>query len=95
MKMKEKAIRIARKRNEALVEDMIETNEFEDRNAKSEEEYPFSSGFGELHSDTDEASDVDSNDKEQTIVANENAKMQPEDYDTKQETSDTTGRSIF
>ena len=53
---------------------MIETNEFEDRNAESGEEDPFSSEFGELHSDTDDPIDIDSNVKEQMIVAKENAK---------------------
>ena len=74
---------------------MIETNELEEMNAVSKEETPFLSGFGEMHSDTDEAADIDSNDEEQTTVAIENAKIQPEDYDTKQETADITGRSII
>ena len=67
-------------------------NEEEEENEDSEEENSFLSGFGELHSDTDEPANIDSNIKEQKIVAKENAKTPQEDYDTKE---DTTGRFII
>ena len=71
---------------------MIETNEEDERKEECEEEYPFSPGFGAIHSDTDEPTDIHSNDKEQTVAAKENAPKQQEEYDTKQEMTDTTGR---
>ena len=74
---------------------MIETNELEEGNTENEEENPFSSGFGGIHSDTDELADIDSNAEEQTIFAKENAKMRQECYDTKQETADITGKAII
>ena len=93
--LKEKAIRLAKKRNEALEEYTIETNEDDDGNEECEEENPFHLGFGAIDSDTDEAADIDPNIKEQTVAAKEKSQMQIEDDDTKQETTDTTGRTVI
>ena len=44
---------------------MTGRNEDEEDNAESGEENPFPSGFGVLHSDTDDPADIDSNTDEQ------------------------------
>ena len=93
--LKEKAIRLAKKRNESLEEDMIETNKEDKGNEECEEENPFYLGFGAIDSDANESSDIDSNIKEQKVAAKEISQMHIEDDDTKQETTDTTGRSII
>ena len=74
---------------------MIESNEEDGGNEECEEENPFHSGFGAIHSDTDDATDIDSNIKEQTAAAKESSQTHREDYDTKQETANTTGRFII
>ena len=50
---------------------MIETNEEDGGNEECEEENPFHSGFGAIHSDTDEGTDIDFNIKEQTAATEE------------------------
>ena len=73
----------------------MKINEEDEGNEEYEEENSFLSGFGAIHSDTDESSEIDSNIKEQTIVAKESVKKQQEDCDNKQESNDNTGRSII
>ena len=74
---------------------MVETNEMQERNEESEEENQFPSGFGGIDLDTDSTAHIDSNINDQRIIAKENAKKQQKDNDTKQEMTDTTGRSII
>ena len=93
--LKEKAIRVVKRRNKALEKNLIKTNEEDEGNEECEEEHPFYPGFGAIHSDTDEPADVDSNIKEQTVAAKEKAQKQQDDCDTKQEMSDTIGRSVI
>ena len=74
---------------------MIKINEEDEGNEEYEEENSFLSGFGVMHSDTDESTEIDSNIKGQAIVAKESAKKQQEDCDNKQESTENTGRSII
>ena len=90
--LKEKAIRLAKKQNEALEEDMIETHE---ENEECGEENPFHLEFGAIHSDTDETADIDSNINGQAVATKKIPQLQIEDADNKQETPDTTGRYII
>ena len=74
---------------------MIETNKDDGGSEECEEENPFHSGFGAIHSDTDEATDIDSNFKVQTAAAKEGSEKHQEDYNTKEETANITGRFII
>ena len=93
--LKEKAIRIAKQRNEALGEYGIESNEMEEGNAESEEECPFPSGFGGLYLDTDDPADIDSNTEEQKIIAKESAKKPKQDNANNEEISNIKGKYII
>ena len=74
---------------------MTETNKEDVGSEECEEENPFHSGFGAIHSDTDETTDIDSKIKERTAAAKERSQKYQEDYDNKQETANITGRSII
>ena len=89
--LKEKAIRIAKQRNEALKEYLTESNEMEEDNAENEEENPFPSGFGGLWLDTDDPAEIDSNIEEQKIIAKESTRKQKEDNANNEEISNVKG----
>ena len=84
---KEKAIRIAKKRNQALEEDMIETNEVDEGNDEIEEDNLFSSGFGGMNSDTDDSTELVPIIEDQKTITKENDKKKIEYKHTKKQTS--------
>ena len=93
--LKEKAIRLAKQRHEAMEEYISESNELKQGNAESKEENLFLSGFGEIHSDTDDYIDIDSNTEEQSIITKESAIKQKQNYATDDETHNIKGKVII
>ena len=74
---------------------MIETNELEEGNTESEEENPFSSGFGVMNSDTDDPTELVPILEDQKTITKESGKKKMEYKHTKKETSYHTGRLII